>query len=73
MAYISNFLLNFIFSVSLQKRGFNRFHCLGKILKNNQIIGYIRFWGNNYTIDNDKNNEIVFTTLFVDSTSLNNS
>ena len=45
----------------------------GKILKNNQIIGHIWFYGNNYEIGNDKIGKMAFATLAADLTTLKNS
>ncbi len=66
MAYISNFLLNFVSLGCLQQRGFDWSHFSGKISKNNQIIGYTRFHSKDYKIGDDKNGGIVFATLGTD-------
>ncbi len=73
MVYISNFLLNLVSLGCMQKRGFDWSHLSGKISKNNQIIGYTRFHGNNYEIGDDDNVGIVFVIFAVDPTTLGNS
>ncbi len=73
VAYISNFLLNFVSLGCLQKRGFDWSHCLGKISNNNHIIRYTRFYGNNYEIGDDENDGIAFATLAMEPATLRNS
>ncbi len=73
MAYISNFLLNLVSFGGLQKRGFDWSHRSGKISKNNQIIGYIRFHENKYEIGDDENGGIVFATFPADSATPRNT
>ncbi len=72
MAYISHFPLNFVSLGYLQKRDFDCSHRSGKISKNNQIIGYIRFHGNDYEISNDENGRITFATLASDTATQKN-
>ncbi len=73
MAYISNFLLNLVSLGCLQKRGLDWSHCSSEISKNNQIIGYTQFHGNNYEIADDENGGIAFATLAADSATPRNS
>ncbi len=73
MAYILNFPLNLISLGCLQKRRFDWSNRSSKILKNNQIIEYTRFHGNNYEIGNDKNGGIAFATLARDLVNPRNS
>ena len=73
MAYISNFLLNLVFFDCLQKRGFEWSYHSSKILKNNQIIRYTRFYNNNYEIGNNKIGKMAFATFVTDPTTLKNS
>ena len=68
-----NFLLNLVSVGCLQKRGFDWSYRSDKILKNNQIIECIRFYGNNYKIGDDENREIVFATLAADPATPRNS
>ncbi len=72
MAYILNFPFNLVSLGCLQKRGLDWSHRSGKISKNNQIIEYLRFHGNNYEIGNDENGGIVFATLAADAATLKN-
>ncbi len=72
VAYISNFLLNLVFLGCLQKRGLDWSHRSGEISKNNQIIGYTRFHGNNYEVCDDENGGIAFATLAADPATLRN-
>ena len=73
VAYISSFPLKLVSFGCLQKRSFDWSHCSGKILKNNQIIGYIRFYGNNYEIGDDESGKMAFATLAADPATLRNS
>ncbi len=73
VAYISNFPLNLVSLGCLQKRGFDWSHRSGEISKNNQIIGYTRFHGNNYEIGDDENGGIAFATLAADPATPRNS
>ncbi len=73
LAYILNFSLNLVSLGCLQKRGLNFSYRSGKISKNNQIIGYTQFHGNNYKFGDDENSEIAFATLATDPTTPKNS
>ena len=73
VAYISNFPLNLVSLGCLQKRGFDWSHRSGEISKNNKIIGYTRFYGNNYEIGDNENGKMAFATLAADSATPKNS
>ena len=73
IAYISNFPLNLISFGCLLKHGFDWSYYSGKLLKNNQTIGYTQFYDNNHEISNDKIGEIAFATLIMYPATLKTS
>ncbi len=73
VANIFDFPLKLVPLGCLQNGGFDWSHRSSKILKNNQIIGYTRFYGNYYKIGNDKNGELIFATFASDPATAKNS
>ena len=73
LAYILYFSLNLVSLGCLQKRGFDWSYRSSEILKNNQIIRYTQFHGNNYKIDDKKTDGIVVAILAIDPATPRNS